>query len=140
VDASIEAYLKDYSGIYEVATIDRTQKGEKMYKIVNDDTATIAVQVGEMNDFTVQDLTFSRVEMDAYKYDTVVKESYEMIQDDDYNLEGYLIEEFGVRFGRAIQQQVYAWHRFITAERRSYRRNTRKDSRFRNSFHLSRIA
>ena len=70
----IESYLKDYSGIYEAATIKRSPTGASQYYAVNDDTSTIAVQVGEASTFTVQDFTFSQVQMDAYKFGTVVKD------------------------------------------------------------------
>ena len=101
----IESYLKDYSGIYEAATIKRSPTGASQYYAVNDDTSTIAVQVGEASAFTVQDFTFSQVQMDAYKFGTVVKESYEILQDNDYQLEAWFMEQFGARFGRSINNK-----------------------------------
>ena len=101
----IESYLKDYSGIYEAATIKRSPTGASQYYAVNDDTSSIAVQVGEASSFTVQDFTFSQVQMDAYKFGTVVKESYEILQDNDYQLEAWFMEQFGARFGRSINNK-----------------------------------
>lgn len=101
----IESYLKDYSGIYEAATIKRSPTGASQYYAVNDDTSSIAVQVGEASSFTAQDFTFSQVQMDAYKFGTVVTESYEILQDNDYQLEAWFMEQFGARFGRAINNK-----------------------------------
>ncbi len=94
--------MKDYSGILQVADVMYTSNGRKHYFLIEDDTTTEAVQVAESAAFTIQDITQSQKELDTYKYGTLVKESYELMFDDAYNLAGTMQKRLGARFGRRL--------------------------------------
>lgn len=100
--AGIEKAMLDYSGIMAAADIIRTDGGNTLYFLTEDDTSTLALLVAESGAFTVQDMTYAQKQLDAYKYGTLVKYSYELAQDNTYNLEGDLQAAFASRFGRAM--------------------------------------
>ena len=100
--AGIEKAMLDYSGIMQAADVIRTDGGNTLFFLTEDDTATLALLVAESGAFTVQDMTYAQKQLDAYKYGTLVKYSYELAQDNTYNLEGDLQASFASRFGRAI--------------------------------------
>lgn len=101
----IEVAMKDYSGILQACRVLRTATGSTLYWPTEDDTTTKAVKVGEASSFTVQDLTFSQAQLDAYKYGTLVKVSYELLQDNAYNIEQEVRNAFAPRFGRILNQE-----------------------------------
>lgn len=101
----IERAMLDYSGIMQAARIIRTAGGQTLYWPTEDDTTTKAVKIAEAAAFTVQDITFSQAQLDAYKYGTLAKVSWELLQDNAYNIEQEVINTFGPRFGRTINEQ-----------------------------------
>lgn len=98
----IERALKSYSGIFQAARIKRTAGGNVMYIPTEDDTTTEAVLVAEAAAFTVQDLTFGQKQLDAYKYGSQMKVSWELMQDSSFNMEQEIRDAMGPRFGRAM--------------------------------------
>lgn len=100
--AQLEVALKSYSGIFAAADIFRTEAGNPLLIPTEDDTATSAVAIAEAASFTVQDLTYGQIQMDAYKYGSVLKVSYELLQDAAFNIDAEMTRAFGPRFGRAI--------------------------------------
>lgn len=100
--AGIEKAMLDYSGILQAADIVRTDGGNTLFFLTEDDTSTAALLVAESGAFTVQDVTYGQKQLDAYKYGTLVKYSYELAQDNTYNLEADLQATFATRFGRAM--------------------------------------
>jgi HK97 family phage major capsid protein len=101
----IERAMKSYSGILQACRILQTSTGETRYWPTEDDTSTKAVKVGEASAFTVQDLTLGQAQLDAYKYGSIMKVSYELLQDNAYNIERELRDAFAPRFGRALNEQ-----------------------------------
>lgn len=101
----IERAMLDYSGILQACRVLRTATGGTLYWPTEDDTTTKAVKVGEAASFTVQDLTFGQKQLDAYKYGTLVKVSYELLQDNAYNIEQEVRNAFAPRFGRILNQE-----------------------------------
>lgn len=101
----IERAMLDYSGILQACRILRTEGGQTLYWPTEDDTTTKAVKVGEASQFTVQDLTFGTKQLDAYKYGSLMKVSYELLQDNAYNVENEMRAAFGPRFGRILNQE-----------------------------------
>jgi len=101
----IERAMLDYSGILQACRVLRTASGSTLYWPTEDDTTTKAVKVGEAASFTVQDLTFGQKQLDAYKYGTLVKVSYELLQDNAYNIEQEVRNAFAPRFGRILNQE-----------------------------------
>lgn len=100
--AQLEKAMKSYSGIFAAANIFRTASGGPMLMPTEDDTATSAALTAEAAAFTVQDLTYGQVQFDAYKYTSVLKVSYELMQDAAFDIEYELIGSMGARFGRQI--------------------------------------
>lgn len=98
----IEKSLKDYSGIFEAAHIKKTAKGNPIYLPTLDDTGTEAVLVAESGAFTVQDLTFGQKQFDAYAYRSLLKSSWELMQDAEFDMEAEINEAMMPRFGRAL--------------------------------------
>ncbi|MFN9292921.1 MAG: phage major capsid protein, partial [Planctomyces sp.] len=52
----------------------------------------------------MQDLTFGQKQLDAYKYGTIAKVSWELLQDNTYNIEQELRTVFAPRFGRKLNE------------------------------------
>ena len=98
----IERALKDYSGIFQAARIIRTAQGNTLYIPTEDDTTTVANLIAEAASITVQDLTFGQKQLDAYKYATQMKISWELMQDSAFNMDAEITNAFGPRFGRAL--------------------------------------
>jgi HK97 family phage major capsid protein len=98
----IEKAMLEYSGIMQAARIIRTDSGNALPWPTEDDTSTVALLVAEAAAFTVQDLTFGQKQLDAYKYGTLAKISYELLQDSAFNMSAELVSTFGTRFGRAM--------------------------------------
>lgn len=98
----IERSMKDYSGIAQAADIIYTAGGNVLYVPTEDDTSTEASLIAEAGSITVQDLTFGQKQLDAYKYATQMKISWELMQDSAFNMEAEINNAFAPRFGRAM--------------------------------------
>lgn len=94
--------LKSYSGIFQAARIKRTAEGNTLYIATEDDTATEATLTAEAASITVQDLTFGQKQLDAYSYKSMMKVSWELMQDSSFNMEQEIRSAMGPRFGRAL--------------------------------------
>ena len=101
----IERAMLDYSGILQACRVLRTATGSTLFWPTEDDTTTKAVKIGEASGFTVQDVTFGQKQLDAYKYGTIAKVSWELLQDNTYNIEQELRTVFAPRFGRILNQE-----------------------------------
>lgn len=100
----IERAMLDYSGILQACRVLRSATGSTLYWPTEDDTTTKAVKIAEAGAFTVQDLTFGQKQLDAYKYGTIAKVSWELLQDNTYNIEQELRTVFAPRFGRKLNE------------------------------------
>lgn len=94
--------LKAYSGIFQAARIRPTAQGNTLYVATLDDTSTEASLITEGSSITVQDLTFGQKQLDAYSYKTMMKVSWELMQDSSFNMESEIRDAMGPRFGRAL--------------------------------------
>lgn len=94
--------MKDYSGIFQAARVIQTAKGNTINFATNDDTSAAAVLVAESGAFTVQDTTFGTKTLDAYAYRDLMKASWELMQDSEFDMGALINENMGVRFGRAL--------------------------------------
>ena len=70
------------------------------YPTIND-TATDANLVSEAAAVTVQDMTFANAQLSAYNYASQVKVSMQLLQDNAFDLNGFLAEAMGERIARA---------------------------------------
>jgi len=100
--AEMERALKDYSGIFQAARILRTDKGNALPMPTEDDTSTVAALVTEGSASTVQDLTIGQKQLDAYSFRSLMKISWELMQDSAFSWEEEARLAFGPRFGRAL--------------------------------------
>lgn len=98
----IVAAMKAYSGIAQAARFINTTGGNTLYVPTVDDTATEAGLIAEAASITVQDLTFGQKQLDAYKYATQMKVSWELMQDSAFNMDAEIRNAFAPRFGRAM--------------------------------------
>ena len=80
----------------------RTDGGNTLYIPTEDDTSTEAGLIAEAAAITVQDLTFGQKQLDAYKYATQMKVSWELMQDSSFDVVAEVTNAFGPRFGRAM--------------------------------------
>lgn len=94
--------LKAYSGIFQAARIRPTSQGNTLYVATLDDTSTEASLITEGSAITVQDLTFGQKQLDAYSYKSMMKVSWELMQDSSFNMENEIRDAMGPRFGRAL--------------------------------------
>ena len=94
--------MKSYSGIAQAARFINTTGGNALYVPTVDDTATEAGLIAEAASITVQDLTFGQKQLDAYKYATQMKISWELMQDSAFNMDAEIRNAFAPRFGRAM--------------------------------------
>ena len=106
VDSSIwpeiTRVLKDYSGIMEACTTIYTAQGGPLYFTVNSDITAKAVLTSEAGSRTVQDTSFTRKTLDAYTYTDLMKVSWELMQDSEFDMTAEINENLSVRFGRAL--------------------------------------
>lgn len=70
------------------------------YPTVND-TATDANLTSEAAAVTVQDVTFANKQLSAYNYASQVRVSMQLLQDNAFDLNGFLVEAMGERIARA---------------------------------------
>lgn len=105
--SNILKYMKYYSGALEAADIVTTAGGNKMYFPVVDETAVKGSLITETTADTVSDVTWTLKEMDAYVYSSgLMKVSYELLQDNEYNIEGHLQELAAERLGRIANEHL----------------------------------
>lgn len=102
----IISQMEYYAGVLEAANlfggVINSTNGGDLHIPFTDDTATKAVLTSEANSTTVQDFTFSETILNAYTYRTLVKISYEQMNDSGYDLMAFITREFAKRFGRAL--------------------------------------
>jgi len=94
--------MKDYSGIADACTTIFTATGGPLYFTVNSDITAKAVLVSESGSRTVQDTSFTRKTLDAYAYSDLMKVSWELMQDSEFDMAAEINENLTVRFGRAL--------------------------------------
>jgi HK97 family phage major capsid protein len=70
------------------------------YPTIND-TATDANLISEAASVTVQDMTFANAQLSAYNYASQVRVSMQLLQDNAFDLNGFLAESMGERIARA---------------------------------------
>ena len=70
------------------------------YPTVND-TATDANLISEAAAVTVQDVTFANKQLSAYNYASQVRVSMQLLQDNAFDLNAFLVEAMGERIARA---------------------------------------
>lgn len=94
-------YMKYYGAMLDVSKIITTQTGGTMNFPYIDDTSNIGGIIGEGTASAKLDMTVANKTLSAFTYTSyTVALSYELIQDDGYNLMGQLSSFLGERLGR----------------------------------------
>lgn len=103
-----EAKLKYYMPVMNAISTFTTTDGRDLPFSQVDDTGNVASIVGEASSIATNvDPSFSKITFKAWKWASpIVKVSLELLQDSVIDLEAYLAEAFGERFGRAYEQAV----------------------------------
>lgn len=97
----IEA-MKQYGGLVNVANVMTTASGAPIDFPGNDDTGNIGAILAENTQVSEGDTTFTSKTLGAHKYTSnIIRVSLELLQDNEVNLENYLVQMLGKRIGRA---------------------------------------
>lgn len=94
--------LKEYGGMIQVAKMVRTSTGGTWNHVYTDDTSTAALLTAEASATTVQDFSFSRIQLGAYTYRSQANFSLEFIQDESIDVLAEVNSMLGIRMGRAL--------------------------------------
>ena len=100
--SGIESAMKAFGGIRNVATIISSTSGDALHMPTDDDTSNVGAILGENTQDAEQDVTFSELVLNAYKYTSnIIRVPVELLQDSAFNVDGFLQRKFGERLGRA---------------------------------------
>lgn len=102
----VENATKYYAPLTEpgIFTVIKTSSGNVLPFPTSNDTNQVATIVGEGGAVTEEDVNANHVLLGAYKLSSgVVKASIELLQDSAIDVEGWLSERFGIRFGRGLE-------------------------------------
>lgn len=104
--AEVQTHLKSYGGVREVARVITTANGQNLPIPTSDDTGNTAKLVSEATaSSTTTRVPFGQVTMEAARYQSgPIKVSMELLQDSAIDIESYISEAMGVRFGRITNQ------------------------------------
>lgn len=99
---NFERALLAFGGVRQAATILRTDTGNTLYWPTTNDTGNSGALLAEVTEDSDQDVTTSRIQLDAYKYTSkIVKLSGELLQDSAFDLASTIGSMCGERIGRA---------------------------------------
>lgn len=94
--------LKQYGGMMQTARMIRTSNGGTWNHTYTDDTSTAALLTAEASATTIQDFSFSRIQLGEYTYRSSALFSLEFIQDESVDVLGEVNNMLGIRMGRAL--------------------------------------
>lgn len=101
--ARFEIAKRAFGGVLQVATPLNTATGEDWTEPSLNDTGNLGERIGEDTESAEQEAAIGTVTFKAYTYGSkVVPISFELLQDDRYDLEGKLVQIFGERIGRKL--------------------------------------
>lgn len=95
--------MKAYGGLLGAANVITTGSGNPLNWPTNDDTANVGAILAENTQVTEQDVTLGQKTLGAYTYTSkLVRLSLQLVQDDVFNVESWLVRKLGERIGRAV--------------------------------------
>lgn len=100
--AELERSIKDYGGILQAARMITTSTGANMPWPTIDATSRKAVIVAENTQSTNTDFTFGQKSLDAYMYRDMAAASLEIVQDSEFDINGFIADSFQESFGRGL--------------------------------------
>lgn len=98
--------MKLYSGVLQVAKVRFTATGGQITFPSRNTTGRKAVKTAESGSIAVQDITYTQIVMDAYKYTDALKISYELLQDSEFDILAEFQDAFSESFGRAANDTL----------------------------------
>lgn len=99
--------LKAFGGIMGVANVLNTGSGNPINWPSNDDTANVGAILTENTQITAQDLAFGQKTLGAYTYTSkLILVSWQLLQDQVFNLDGFIARKVGERIGRALSAHL----------------------------------
>lgn len=99
--------MKFFGAVRQVAEVIETTTGADLPWPTNDDTANKGALVAESTQITEQDVTLGEDILKAYMYTSkIVRVSFQLLQDNAFNLETWLPKKLGERIGR-IQNEHF---------------------------------
>lgn len=103
IQRSVNRALLAFCPVLELANVINTSSGEDLRIPTSDDTSNNGAIISENSADSEQDLTFTEVLMKAYMYSSkIVRVSYELLEDSQVDLGGFLGTQLGERLGRAM--------------------------------------
>jgi HK97 family phage major capsid protein len=91
----------------DVITVMKTATGAPLPFPTSDDTSNVAVIVGEAAAVSEEDVSAAQVTLAAYKMSSgLVKVSIELLQDSAFDIQKYLSDRFGERWGRGLEAML----------------------------------
>ena len=99
--AKITEVLKYYGPMRSVANVIQTTSGQPLPWPGVDDTANVGAILGENTAITAQDVTVTHQTLNAFMYTSLlVKVSWQLLNDDAFDIETFLARKLGQRIGR----------------------------------------
>ena len=101
--------MSQYGGLLNLATVINTDTGQDLQWPTNDDTGNVGAILSENTQITEQDVTLGQRTLGAYVYTSkLVRVSWQLLQDNAFDLEGWLPRKLGERIGRAVAAHLVA--------------------------------
>ena len=98
---ALEATMKWFGGVREVANVMRTDNGQTLNWPVVDDTSAVSVIINESTDIDVAASTYKNKAIDTYMYTSkYVKASIQTLQDSAFDIASFVTQAIGERMGR----------------------------------------
>lgn len=103
----LQEAMKFFASMRQVAEVIETETGATLPWPTNDDTANVGAILAENTQVTEQDVTIGQLQLGAYMYTSkLVRVSFQLLQDNGFDLESWLARKLGERIGR-IQNQHF---------------------------------
>lgn len=99
--------MKAFGGILNVADVQTTGTGNPLNWPTADETAAKGQIINEGAAVTVANISFGQTTLGAYTYSSnMIKLSWQLMQDNVFNLEGYVARKAGERLGRILADHL----------------------------------
>jgi len=98
--------LLSMGSMFSLANKIPTNNGNVITVPLSDDSTNKAVITSEANDYDEADPTPDKIALNAYKYTTSVQVSREMLEDNSFPLESYIVSALGTRLSRGIEEHL----------------------------------
>lgn len=101
--AKITETMKAYGGLLGAANVITTGSGNPLNWPTSDDTANVGAILAENAQITEQDVALGQKTLGAYTYTSkLVRLSLQLLQDNAFNMDSWLVQKLGERIGRAV--------------------------------------